>query len=257
MLSFPRWKQLTIIGICLAGLYMVLPNFISQQALNRWPGWLPKFQLSLGLDLRGGAHLLYAMETNDVRKDWLATLRDDARQRLREAKISVSAVGISGNAVQVRISKPEDSDAAFKSLRQIPQQIGNPLMGTTGADVEVAKIDNTTFTITPTEFGLKQRISGAIEAAIETVRRRVDPAGTKEAHIVREGEGRILIQVPGLQDTTELEQLIGETARLAFHEVHPSLSVAEAKGGKMPLGFKVYPSVDKGESEMLLREAAV
>src|SRR5262245_38717256 len=126
MLSFPRWKQLTIIGICLAGLYMVLPNFISQQALNRWPGWLPKFQLSLGLDLRGGAHLLYAMETNDVRKDWLTALRDDARQRLRDAKIGVSAVGISGNSVQVRIARAEDSEAALKALRQIIQPLGNP-----------------------------------------------------------------------------------------------------------------------------------
>ncbi len=104
MLNFPRWKQLTILGICLAGLLVVLPNFLSQQTLDRWPPWLPKWQLSLGLDLRGGAHLLYAMETNDVRKDWLEGLRDDARQRLRDAKIAVSAVGVTGNAVQVRIA---------------------------------------------------------------------------------------------------------------------------------------------------------
>ena len=169
MLNFPRWKQLTIIGICLAGFYMVLPNFVS-----RWPNALPKWQLSLGLDLRGGAHLLYAMETNDVRRDWLGTLVGDARTRLRDAKIPVSGVGVSGNSVRVGIAKAEDSDAALKALKQIPQQIGNPLMGTTGSDMEVTKVDGTTFTITPTEFGLKQRVTGAIEAAIETVRRRVD-----------------------------------------------------------------------------------
>jgi protein-export membrane protein SecD len=254
MLNFPRWKQLTIIGICLLGIYMVLPNFVS-----RWPSMLPKFQLSLGLDLRGGAHLLYAMELNDVRRDWLGALVGDARSRLRDAKIPVSGVGIAGNSVQVRIAKAEDSDAALKALRQIPQQIGNPLLGTAGADVEVARGEGaTTFTITPTDFGLKQRITGAIEAAIETVRRRVDPTGTKEAHIVREGEGRILVQVPGVQDTTELEALIGETARLSFHEVHPSITAAEAKGGKMPVGFKIYQSVDKRDGgEMLLRETPV
>jgi SecD/SecF fusion protein len=257
MLNFPRWKQLTIIGICLAGVYMVLPNFLSQHALNRWPGWLPKWQLSLGLDLRGGAHLLYAMDINDVRKDWLDTLRDDARQRLREAKIPVSAVGISANAVQVRIARTEDSEAALKALQQIPQQIGNPLMGTTGTDVEVTKGENGIFTIAPTEFGLKRRISGAIEAAIETVRRRVDAIGTKEPHIVREGEDRILVQVPGLQDTAELERLIGETARLSFHEVHPSVKAAEAKAGKLPLGFKIYKGVDRSEGELLLRETPV
>jgi preprotein translocase subunit SecD len=252
MLNFPRWKQLTIISICLAGFYMVLPNFVSS-----WPSTLPKWQLSLGLDLRGGAHLLYNMEINDVRRDWLGALVGDARSRLRDAKIPVSAVGIAGNAVLVRIAKAEDTDAALKALRQIPQQIGNPLMGTSSADVEVARGEGTNFTITPTDFGLKQRITGAIEAAIETVRRRVDPSGTKEAHIVREGEGRILIQVPGVQDTTELEALVGETAKLSFHEVHPSVTPDEAKGGKMPLGFKIYPSIEKGEGEKLLREAPV
>ena len=55
MLNFPPWKQYSIIGICLAGLLVVLPNFLSQQTLNHWPSWLPKWQLSLGLDLRGGA----------------------------------------------------------------------------------------------------------------------------------------------------------------------------------------------------------
>jgi preprotein translocase subunit SecD len=252
MLNFPRWKQLSIVGICLVGIYMVLPNFV-----NHWPSTLPKWQLSLGLDLRGGAHLLYAMETNDVRRDWLGALVGDARSRLRDAKIPVSGVGIAGNSVKVTIAKAEDSDAALKALRQIPQQIGNPLMGTGGVDVEV-KGEGTSFTITPTDFGLKQRITGAVEAAIETVRRRVDPAGTKEAHIVREGEGRILIQVPGVQDTTELEALVGETARLSFHEVNPNVTVAEAKAGKMPLGYKIYPSVDKtGGTEMLLRETPV
>ncbi len=257
MLNFPRWKQAAVIATCLIGLFVVLPNFLSEQMLNRWPSWLPKWQLSLGLDLRGGAHLLYAMEINDVRKDWLDGLRDDARRRLREAKIPVSAVGISGSAVQVRIARPEDSDAALKALRQMIQPIGNPLMGGTGTDVDVQKDESGTFTIAPTEAGLKQRIGNAIDAAIETVRRRVDAIGTKEPHIVREGEGRILVQVPGLQDTGELERLIGETARLSFHEVHPSVTPAEAKAGRVPVGFKIYQGADKREGEYLLRETPV
>jgi SecD/SecF fusion protein len=257
MLNFPRWKQAAIILTCLAGLFVVLPNFLSEQALNRWPSWLPKWQLSLGLDLRGGAHLLYAMEVNDVRKDWLDALRDDARRRLKDAKISVSAAGVSGNAVQVRIAKPEDADATLKALRQMIQPIGNPLLGGTGTDVDVQKTASDTFTITPTEAGLKTRIGNAVDAAIETVRRRVDAVGTKEPHIVREGEGRILVQVPGLQDTAELERLIGETARLSFHEVHPSMTPAEAKAGRVPVGFKIYQGADSREGEYLLRDTPV
>ena len=102
MLTFSRWKQIAILVACLAGILVVLPNFFSRSTLDRWPRWVPAKQLSLGLDLRGGAHLLLAMEVNDVRKDWLDTLRDDARRRLREAKIGISAVGVAGNSVQVR-----------------------------------------------------------------------------------------------------------------------------------------------------------
>jgi len=257
MLNFPRWKQAAIIITCLVGLFMVLPNFLSQQALDKWPHWLPKGQLSLGLDLRGGAHLLYAMELDDVRKDWLDSLRDDARRRLRDAKIAVSAVGISGQTVQVRLARPEDADAALKALRQMIQPLGNPLMGGSGTDIDVRKEGADTFTIAPTEAGLKHRIGNAVDAAIETVRRRVDAVGTKEPHIVREGEGRILVQVPGLQDTAELERLIGETARLSFHEVHPSVTPAEAKAGRVPVGFKIYQGADKREGEYLLRETPV
>ena len=257
MLTFSRWKQIVILMVCLAGLIVVLPNFFSKSTLDRWPRWLPHKQLNLGLDLRGGAHLLLAMDVNDVRKDWLDTLREDARRRLREAKIGISAVGISGNIVQVRIAKAEESDAALKALRQIAQPIGNPIFGTSGSDVEVQQGEPGSFTITPSEAGLRQRTGNALSAAIETVRRRVDAMGTTEPNIVREGTSRILVQVPGLSDTAELKELIGKTARLSFHEVHPSITPGEAKGSRVPPGFKIYPGEGRSETEQLLRETPI
>jgi len=258
MLQFSRWKQATILLTCLLGFLLVLPNFLSQQTLSHWPGWLPRKQLTLGLDLQGGAHLLYALDVDDVRKDWLDALRDSARQHLKEAKMAVSAVGATGNAVEVRLAKPEDADAAFKALRQLVQPLGNPLLGASGNDVEVHRGEAGTFTITPTEAGLRQRTSNAVSAAIETVRRRVDPNGTAESTIVRQGDDRILVQVPGLQDTAALKERIGETARLSFHEVHPTLSAKQAKAGRIPPGYKIYPTTDSTEeAELLLRETPV
>jgi len=258
MLHFSRWKQLSILATCLLGLLVVLPNFLSQQTLDKWPGWLPKRQLSLGLDLRGGAHLLYALEVDDVRKDWLEALRDDARQRLKEAKIPVSALGIAGNSVQVQLAKAEDGDAALKALREIIRPLGNPLLGgASGDDVEVVRREGGSFTITPTAAGLQQRTSNAVAAAIETVRRRVDPNGTAEPTIVREGSNRIVVQVPGLQDVAKLKEMIGETARLSFHEVHPTLTAKEAKVRGIPPSFKIFPAVDQLDGEQLLRETPV
>src|SRR5262249_10645443 len=209
MLQFSTWKQVAIILICMAGVLLVIPNFLSKETLDAWPKWVPRTQLNLGLDLRGGAHLLLEMETADVRKDWLDALRDDARKRLREAKIPFAGLGIANNAVQVRLAKPEDADNAMRELRSLVQQTG--IMRTTVADVELTKAEGGLIIITPTEAGLQSRITNAIGAAIETVRRRVDALGTTEPTIVRQGNSRILVQVPGLQHTTELTHISGNT----------------------------------------------
>jgi len=258
MLYVDRWKANAVALVCVLSLLLCLPSFFSQQAVSRWPFWLPKKQLSLGLDLRGGAHLLLALEVNDVRKDWLDQLREDARKRLRDAKIGVGGVGIVGNAVQVRIAKAEESEAALKALRQITQTFGNPILGTSVNDVEVEKGGEAgSFTITPTEPGLQQRVGDALASAIETVRRRVDSMGVAETTVVREGRSRILVQVPGVQDTAELKKLIGRTARLSFHEVHETLTPEEAKKTRVPPGFKIYPGDAKDEAEQVLRETPV
>jgi SecD/SecF fusion protein len=257
MLHFSTWKQVAIILICVVGVLLVIPNFFSRETVNSWPQWVPRTQLNLGLDLRGGAHLLLAMETGDVRKDWLDSLRDDARKRLRDAKIALSGLGIANNAVQVRLAKPEDADRAVRELRGLMQQTG--ILGTAVADIEVTKGEGGLVIISPTEAGLQRRITNAISAAIETVRRRVDALGTTEPTIVRQGSSRILVQVPGLQDTAQLKELIGKTARLSFHEVHPSISAEEAKQTRIPPGYKIYPSLDRegGEGSLLLRETPV
>src|SRR5262245_23473364 len=256
-MHFTPLKQAAVIITCLIGVLLVLPNFFSKETLATWPRWVPSRQLNLGLDLRGGAHLLLSMETGEVRKDWLDTLRDDARRRLREAKIGVTGLGVANNAVQVRLAKPEDGDAALKELKGMIQPTGNLLVGSSGNDIEVKKADNGVITITPTEPGLQHRIANAIGAAIETVRRRVDSMGTAEAQIVREGRDRILVQVPGLQDTAGLKELSGKTARLTCHEVHPTISASEARQTRVPPGYRIYEGGAREEGAQLLRETPV
>jgi protein-export membrane protein SecD len=257
MLHFSRWKVIVIVAICAAGIVFALPNFFSRETVESWPDWLPKRHLSLGLDLRGGAHLLLSMDVNDVRKDWLETLRDDARRRLRDAKIGFTGLGIQGAGVQVRIAKPEETEAAVKELRGMIQPLGSALLGSVGNDIEVTRGEGDLIVIQPTEAGLQQRISNAIGASIETIRRRIDTLGTAEASVVRQGRDRVLVQFPGLQDTAQLKALIGETAKLSFHEVHPTMSGEEARATRVPVGYKVYPSADRDGFLYLLRETPV
>ena len=258
MLHFERWKIIVVVLTCLAGVLFTLPNFFAKETVEKWPWWMPHKQLPLGLDLQGGAHLLLAMDTKELEKDWLNTLRDDARRQLREAKVGFTGLGVVGSSVQVKVTKPEDMDKAVTALKKLIQPIGSSIIGGGGNDIAVATTAADTITITPTPQGMQHRVSSAASAAIETVDRRVNALGTSESTVVRQGSDRILVQFPGLQDTKQLKELIGQTAKLTFHAVHPSITADEAKQTRAPLGYKVYPSSDaEGGRNYLLQESPI
>ncbi len=260
MLHFTRFKTLSILFVCLTGILFALPNLFTKEQLASWPRFLPTKQILLGLDLQGGAHLLLAMDTNELRAEWLRTLRDDARRNLREAKLFPTGVGVVGNAVQVRLAKPEEADAAVRELRKLVQQQGSAVLGTSSEDISIVKGEGGVITLTPTPAGLQQRVSLAAGAAIETVNRRINALGTSESTVVRQGSDRILVQYPGLTDTKVLKELIGQTAKLSFHEVHPTMTAEEARLGRVPSGYRIYPGSPRGDEpniSYLLRETPV
>ncbi len=247
MLHFDRSKTIAILATCLLGLLFALPNFFTKEQLAGWPDWVPKRQMPLGLDLQGGAQLLLAMDSEQIRKDWLGHVKEDARKALRDAKIGFSAIGVQSDQVQVKLVKPEDDAEAMKELKKLSQTVGNALLGSSGSDLDLARgTEPGTFTITPTEVGVRARIASGITASIETINRRINALGTAEASVVQQGRDRILIQYPGLSDTGPLKELIGKTAKLTFHEVHPTVSAEEAKSTRVPLGYKIYESGEKG-----------
>jgi len=257
MLHFSKWKIIAIAAVCAWAMLAVIPNFFAKDTVAAWPDFLPKQQLSLGLDLRGGAHLLLQMDEKELRNEQLETLRDDVRKKLRDARIGYTGLGISGGSVRLKLVKPEDADRAEQELRELILPIGNAMLGASGYDTEIERLANGQFTITPTEQGILERTTNAAGAAIETVRRRVDAVGTTEPNIVRQGRDRILVQVPGFDDTRRLKELIGTTAKLTFHEVHPNISAEEARGSRVPIGYKIYPSAEEQGFEYLLRERPV
>jgi protein-export membrane protein SecD len=259
MLHFARWKIFSIIGLCLAALVFASPNFFPAKTVEAWPDWLPKRQLSLGLDLRGGAHLLYSMDTKELRTNMIQNLRGDVRQRLISAKIG----GITGriaNGVQTRLSDPADMEKALRELRQLAEPLTASIFaGSDQRDLSVTQVNDRVIHVTINEAGLKQRITEAMSGAIETVRRRVDAFGTSEPNITRQGADRILVQVPGVQDTQGLKDLIGKTAKLSFHEVHPTEGRSSAD--RPPSGdYRSYPAAegsDEAGSFYFLKDTAV
>ncbi|MBI1384442.1 MAG: protein translocase subunit SecD [Rhizobiales bacterium] len=241
MLHFARWKIIAICAVCLAGLVFALPNVFPRSQTAQWPSWLPNKGVSLGLDLRGGSHLLLEMNMQELVDEWLEGVVDDVRQRLRSGGVQYTGLRRTPSNVEVRITKPEDLEKARTALAEISQPLEtNVFTGVQGNDLTIATGAGNLISLTPTEPALVQRANNAMAASIETIRRRVDQLGTTEPNIQRQGRDRILVQVPGLDDPQRLKDIIGKTAKLAFHEVHPSVTASDARLARPPAGYAVY-----------------
>ena len=234
MLHFRTWKLVLVLGIVIAGILYALPNVFPRATIDRVPSWLPHKQVNLGLDLQGGAHLLYQLDEKEMTDDWLSTIRGDVRETLRRARIGYTDLSqdVTARSVSVKIRDAAELDKAYQELRKLAAPVGgNVFSGFSGYDLDVATKDDTVV-LTVTDAGLAHRMSSAIQASIETIRRRVDAFGTTEPSIQREGRSRVLVQVPGISDVERLKTLIGETGKLEFKLVDPSANpeqIAQSK----------------------------
>jgi len=237
------WKRLLIWGVCLWGLLFALPNAFYPQverhndaaalqaetgvttaeteaALAGWPSWMPSHLIALGLDLRGGAHLLAEVHVEDVHAARMEALWPEARDALRALRDQVGAVQREAAApgeLRLRIGNEAGAQAAVAALRAL----ATPVVSLTGVgqnDIEV-QAEGATLVLRLSEAERAAMDQRTIQQSLEIIRRRVDEVGTREPTILRQGEDRILIQVPGIGSAAELKSLIGTTAELTFNAV--------------------------------------
>jgi protein-export membrane protein SecD len=231
MLHFPQWKVILVLGIVLAGIIFALPNAFSRSTMAEMPTWLPHKQVNLGLDLQGGAHLLYQLDEDEMTDDWLNSFRDDVRETLRKERIPYTDLRQDNKTrtVSVKIREGGDFEKAFTELRKLSVPVTGVFGGISGVNnVDVTRGPDNSILVTATEAGFNQRMNSAIEASIETIRRRVDAFGTTEPSIQRQGRNRVLVQVPGISDVERLKKLIGETGKLEFKMVDTAADATEA-----------------------------
>ena len=255
MLQIAAWKRFGIWAVCLIGLLLAFPNgFYSrveqhndamaeiealgstperEEAAALWPSFLPSSLVNLGLDLRGGAHLLAEVQVEDVyteRMDgyWLSVR--DALVGIRDQVGFVERVDTApAGELHVRISQPEALPAALTAVRALAQPVAS-LTGVGATDLAVSGQGNTIIvTLSAEEKAATD--NRTIQQSLEIIRRRVDEVGTREPTIQRQGADRILIQVPGIGSAEELKALIGTTARLTFHPVIQQTSNENAQPG--------------------------
>lgn len=279
MLQIPLWNRIFIVLTVLVGLSFAMPNFFygtverhndalaeiertgietpEQTAdVAAWPSYLPATLVNLGLDLRGGAHLLAEVRVEDVYVQRMDSLWPEVRDALRELRDTVGTirrVDAEPGLLQVRISQPEGMPSALAAIREL----GQPVVSITGGFGEsTLDVSGAGDTITIRLSAAEQDATNdrTLQQSIEIVRRRVDEAGTREPTIQRQGADRILIQVPGIGSAQELKELIGTTARLTFHPVVGRASGPDADTEARQI---VLPSVDAAEGFYILEETPV
>jgi preprotein translocase subunit SecD len=242
MLDFPRWKVLAMAVVILFGILLAVPSMLPGQVRERWPAFLPQQTINLGLDLAGGSHLLLEADTADATKQRLQAMEDSVTTELRRIKprIDIGDVSTAGGRLTFMVRNPAQVDAAVEKLREITQPVG--LTGSRDWDVTV--VDSTRIQLTPTQDGSVRALRDAMTVARDVVRRRIDPQGTKEVTVIGQGQQRILVQVPGVEDPEALKTLIGQTARLEFKLVDLTADQAQVAAGRAPAGSQVLPMAD-------------
>jgi preprotein translocase subunit SecD len=248
MLYFAPWKITLVAVLCLLGLAFTIPNFLSEQTAEGLPSWLPHKQVNLGLDLQGGSHLLLEVEADVVVRERLAALVDSVRPALRGKRIGYRDLGERNNAVTVTIRKPGQLELALEEIRKLAVPVqGNAITGIAGGrDIVAEVVNGNQIIVTLTEEAIRERRRSAIEQSIEIVRRRIDELGTREPTIQRQGDERILVQVPGLQDPERLKSILGKTAKMVFRLVDVTVSPAEIMAGaRTPPGSELLESDER------------
>ena len=245
MLYFSRWKTFFIWLVVAVGIVIALPNVFSDQQLSKLPGWMPDSKITLGLDLQGGSYIMLQVDRNDIVTDRLNTLVDDVRSDLREAQVRYTGLSGTGDSAQVRITDLAQYVEAETALEPLAEYVNaGTLNGGTFQEVTMDDDGNGLIRLTLTEQGIDYRMRSAVEQSIEVIRRRVDELGTTEPLIQRQGDDRIIVQVPGLDDPQRLKALLNKTAKLTFHMVDTTVSAQDAIEGRPPAGTEVLYSMD-------------
>ena len=253
MLYFTRWKALAIILTALVVCLCAVPNFFPESTVKEWPLWAQR-RLVLGLDLQGGSHLVFEVDSDAVKKDKLDQVRDDVRRTLRDARIAYTGLVTRPDAVEVRISKDTDVPTALSKLRELSQPLGG-LLGSNGQrSLEVTDAGGGLIRLTVPPAAITERIRQAIEQSIQIVERRVNQLGTVEPSIQRQGLDRILVQVPGLQDPQHLIDIIGQTAKMDFRMVDSTVPIDQALAGRAPPDSEILPSTEGSKTPYVVKK---
>lgn len=239
MLDFPGWKKWLVIATTVIGIILAVPSLLGSRAPEWLPGSFEKVRISLGLDLAGGSELLLEATTDDVAKNRMQRMEEAVRTDMRrgDPRIEIGDISTSGGVLSFLPRNTADLDRARERVYNLTSGVG--VTGQRDWNVEIR--DSTRIVMTPTETGLQDEINKAMDTARSVVAKRIDPDGTKEVSVTRQGPNRIQVQVPGLDDPERLKALLGKTAKLEFKLVDETADPEQMAKGIAPAGSQILP----------------
>ncbi|MGJ8594711.1 protein translocase subunit SecD [Sulfitobacter sp.] len=273
MLQISVWKRIAIWLTCAVGIFLAMPNgFYSiveghndavkeielsgstpelEAQRGLWPDWMPSGLVNLGLDLRGGAHLLAEVRVEDVYAARLEAMWPEVRDAVR----GITPVNLQQSApteLKVRLTDPTKMAEAMATVRSLARPV-QTLTGVGANDINVSG-DNGVITVVLSEAEQSATDERTMQQSLEIIRRRIDEVGTREPTIQRQGTDRILIQVPGIGSAAELKEIIGTTAQLTFNPVVRRSTEASERPG---IGNEIVPSLDQPGLFYIIESAPV
>jgi len=233
MLYFANWKVLLICGVCLLGVLFSLPNLLTPSQLAWLPSSIPHRQVALGLDLRGGSYLLLEVDIAAAEREQLNSIIDNVRDALRGPNIGYTGLNVEGDAIVFTIRDQDRIEDARAALAKIDPSLT--------VDIAADGAGKLRFSAQATD----QRRQQAVEQSIEIIRRRIDETGTKEPTIQRQGQDRILVELPGIDNPEHVKALLGKTAKLTFQLVDTTVTLDDARKGRLPPGDEILPAEER------------
>ena len=241
MLIFSKLKIFIISSLCLLAIYFSLPTFLLNNEIanknSQLKSIIPNNKVNLGLDLQGGSQLLLEIDVASYISDQVEILKDETKNVFFEESIRTLVEKVD-NKIIFNITNEDEKQNAKKLIRKLSKQ------------VEISE-DNGQFQVYFSDGELKNIKQNLIKQSIEIVRRRVDENGTKEPTIIAQGDKRILLQVPGVQNSQELKEVLGKTAKMTFHlasnessSTFDSIQVFDNTGNSFLLNKEVILSGD-------------
>jgi preprotein translocase subunit SecD len=251
MLDFPRWRVWMLNILVITGVLLAIPSVLPTNIRSQVAQFLPTPTINLGLDLAGGSHILLEADTSQLAQTRLEALEDGVRSAMRRAepRIAIDDVSRSNGELSFTVTDSSQIDAAREALLSVTSN------ATGGRDWNIGVNDGNRIILTAAGSGNETALDQAMDTAKDVIDRRINALGTLEPTIIRQGDNRIVVQVPGLDDPEALKALIGKTAKLEFKLVDEQADPDQTAKGTARVGSQVlpYPSNPTGLPNIAVR----